>query len=721
MCIRDRLCLDETARGASEYEKLWRKLGLSVDWSLRYSTIDEHCQRTSQKSFIELYKNRRIYRSVEPVIWDTHFETALAQADLDTITRKGQLHDISFTAESGENLIISTTRPELLPACVSLYCNSKDKRYQHLIGTNVTVPLFNHKVTIRIDDEVDIEYGTGLMMVCTFGDSEDVHRWKRDDLELRTCIEPNGKMSELAGKYHGMTTIECRKNIINDLKENDFYKGTKVVEQAVSIAERSETPVEYIMAPHWFIKVMDLKDELLSRSDQLNWHPDFMKVRLDQWIEGLKFDWNITRQRFYGVPFPVWYCKSCEYVVLPNIGDLPIDPTENNCPLSKCPDCGSEEFQADEDVMDTWMTSSLTPLINANWANSNNRKGEITLHPMDVRVQAYEIIRTWLFYTVVKSHLHENDIPWKDVMISGWGLNEQGKKISKRDLDKYTDKEGFNRYNPYSVIEKYGADALRHWATNAHLGHNLKYSEKDIRAGRKIVVKLWNSARYCVMQLENFSPNDHTPEFLTRSLEDKWIISELHKTILEVSDNLDSYNYGAAKTALERFFWDRYCDNYLEFIKDKFWNPERYSESELNSTRSTLWESLRVVISLFAPFLPFVTEEIYQRVFREHETAVSLHISGWPISKSEYMIEVPEIEFVKEILDGSRKLRSKFGIPQTKQINAITFEADDKDHEHINNLRFLILGVVRAKDVSFLPHAGDTETIHDGIKIGITQ
>jgi len=458
------LCLQVTAEGIKQYEELWRALGLSVDWRLRYSTIDEHCRRTAQKSFIELYQMGRIYRSNEPVLWDTHFETALAQADLESLERKGKLHQVSFPRNGGSPLVIATTRPELIPACVALYCNPDDARYKEIVGKSATVPLSDRDVPIKADPDVSTEFGTGLMMVCTFGDGEDVRRWKRDGLDTRLCISPNGKMTELAGPYAGLTVDETRKKIVGDLQTAGLLGTNTAVDQVVSVSERSGVPVEFIMAPQWFIKMLDLKDEFLKRSAELRWFPEWMKTRLDQWVEGLKYDWNIARQRFYGVPFPVWFCANCNEVVLASEASLPVDPLEDACPASACPKCGGNEFRGDPDVMDTWMTSSLSPLINANWAGSPDRLGSMKLYPMTVRVQAFEIIRTWLFYTMAKSHFHTNSLPWRDVMISGWGLNENGRKISKRDLEQFTDASGYNRYDPYAVIRKFGADAVRFWA-----------------------------------------------------------------------------------------------------------------------------------------------------------------------------------------------------------------------------------------------------------------
>jgi valyl-tRNA synthetase len=339
------LCLQVTSQGIAQYEQLWRALGLSVDWRLRYSTIDEHCHRTAQKSFLELYRTGRIYRSNEPVLWDIHFETALAQADLESTERKSKLHEVMFRTTSGVPLVIATTRPELIPACVALYCNPKDPRYKELIGKFATVPLFNREVPIMADQDVSTYFGTGLMMVCTFGDGEDVRRWKRDHLDIRLCIRPDGKMSELAGPYESLTIDEARKRILADLQSAGLHRGSTPLDQIVSVSERSGVPVEFVMAPQWFVKLLDLKSKLSARSGELRWFPEWMKVRLEHWIEGLKYDWNISRQRFYGVPFPVWFCANCNEVILANPGTLPIDPLEDPCPVSTCPNYGNKDLR----------------------------------------------------------------------------------------------------------------------------------------------------------------------------------------------------------------------------------------------------------------------------------------------------------------------------------------------------------------------------------------
>ncbi len=716
------LCLEETRKGAAHYEDLWRALGLSVDWSLRYSTIDEHCRRTAQKSFLDLFRKGRVYRSDEPVLWDTHFETALAQADLETLSRKGRLNDIAFKAPDGTELIISTTRPELIPACVALYCHPEDERYTHLVGGTAVVPLSGgREVPILTDPEVKLDFGTGLMMVCTFGDGEDVKKWKRDGLDLRLCIDPRGEMTELAGDFAGLPVTAARKRILKALQETGEFKGAKNTEQNVSIAERSGMPVEFNMAPQWFIRVLDAKERWLKRSADLNWHPEYMKVRLDHWIEGLKYDWNISRQRFYGVPFPLWFCAKCEHPTLADEDSLPVDPLEDPCPASACAECGHTEFRGEPDVMDTWMTSSLTPLINANWAGTEGRAGTMDLHPMSVRVQAFEIIRTWLFYTLVKSDIHHDTVPWTDVMISGWGLNEQGKKISKSSLEKFTDKKtGYNRYEPYAVIRKYGADALRYWAAGSNLGTDTRYNEKDVRAGRKLVVKLWNAARFAMMQMDGFDPDAPRPAFADRTPEDRWLLASLNRILPDVETAFEGFQYGPARELTDRFFWATFCDDYLEMVKDRFWNPDRYPESARESARATLWEALRTVLSLYAPFLPFTTEELYQQIYRPYEGTVSLHVAGWPEVDAARVVDVPEMDVVGGILRAVRAARTEQRVSQTRQLASLTIDmggASDDLQGTIRAMQASVQAVSRAVEVVYGAAEGECEL--DGVSVGI--
>jgi valyl-tRNA synthetase len=714
------LCLEETRKGAAQYEQLWRSLGLSVDWRLRYSTIDDHCRKTAQTSFIDLFKKDRIYRSSEPVLWDPQLETALAQADLETIERKSELHEIVFSSQDGAPLLISTTRPELLAGCVALYCNAEDDRYKALIGGEAMVPLFGHRVPIRADSDVLPDFGTGLMMVCTFGDSDDVKRWKRDGLSLRPCIGPDGRMTQIAGKFAGLSTEQARRKVVGELKEAGLLTKSEQIEQNVAVSERSGAPVEFVITQQWFIRVLDLQDALLKRSAELRWSPEWMKTRLDDWIRGLKYDWNISRQRFYGVPFPVWYCEACNQPVIAPEDSLPVDPLESPAPVPNCPACDGAQFRGDPDVMDTWMTSSLSPLINANWVGSPGRIGDMSIYPMSVRVQAFEIIRTWLFYTVLKSHLHTNSLPWSDVMISGWGLNEHGKKISKRDLEKFTDASGFNRYEPYAVVRKYGADSLRYWAAGSQLGNDLRYNESDVKIGRKLVIKLWNAARYCLLQWTNFDPcASHSPAPL-RTIEDRWLIRTLHRAVETATNAFESYNYASAREVTDRLFWDTFCDDYLEMVKARFWTPERYPESARQAAQITMWECFRSILLLYAPFVPFITEHLYQQIYRPVESSASIHVAAWPTVDRALIEDLPEMNLLSAVLRAVRTIRSNRRISQTRSLATLVLDTERLAPEvdsQIRSLESSLQAVARVRQVCYSPAQEPTDI--DGFSIDL--
>ena len=711
-----KLCIEETQQGGKAYEELWRAMGLSVDWSLRYSTIDDRCRHTAQKSFLDLYNKELIKRENEPVLWDTHFETSLAQADLETLERKGKLYDIRFDDGAGNPLVISTTRPELIPCCVGLFFNPDDERYRHLIGKKAVVPLFDIEVPVLTSEDVEKDFGTGLMMCCTFGDGEDVKKWKENKLETRICITPDGKMTDLAGPYAGKQIVEARANIVKDLKEQDLVLDEKNVTQNVSIGERSETPVEFVMAPQWFIKVMDHKEALLKRAKELKWFPDWMQVRLEHWIEGLKYDWNVSRQRFYGVPFPVWYVEETGDVIVADEADLPVDPTEDSPPAWALEKYKGMTIVPETDVMDTWMTSSLSPQINCNWAGREDQSGDMGLFPMSLRVQAFEIIRTWLFYTLIKADYHNDSLPWKEVMISGWGLNEQGKKISKRDLEQFTDENGYNRYDPYSLVRKYGADSIRYWAASSKLGMNLKFYEKEVKDGKKIVTKLWNVARMTFMYMDDFDPAKDNVPFADRTIEDQWVSAELNNVVKEVTQSFDVYDYATAKERIHKFFWITFCDRYLELIKARFWENSEWSDEARRSAQTTLYESLRKLLMLLAPFMPYVTEELYQKANRFGEEHVSLHVSPWVNAQDDMAFDKDyEMSLILDVFSLNRKIRSEQQVSMGAFLETLTIAKDDGDAKLASALEELELSLksaARAQNIKYIDGnaSNDNET-----------
>jgi valyl-tRNA synthetase len=654
------LCLAETQRTAQRYEDLWRRLGLSLDWSLRYSTIDARCQRTAQTSFIALHEAGYLRQAQDPILWCPEDRTSLAQADVEDLERTSRLHTIRFGGD--RDLEIATTRPELLPACVALYHHPADSRYTGL--TSAFVPLFGYEVPVLADEDVSQEYGTGLMMVCTFGDGEDVLRWRRDHLALRLVVEPDGRLGELAGAFAGLSVTQARTAIVKALDGAGLLVSSVPVRQVVGVHERCQTPVEFQIRPQWFIAVREHSDRFRARAAELEWIPAFMRRRLEDWIDGLKWDWNITRQRRYGVPFPVWFCRSCAAPVLARLEDLPVDPLTDKPPVTACPSCGSTDLAGDPDVMDTWMTSSLTPQINDGWALGGT---DPALAPMSMRVQAFEIIRTWLFYSVVQSELLFGRVPWRTALISGWGLSEQGKKLSKRDLDRSTGADGYNRYVPDDVMAKYGADALRLWATRGRIGTDLRYNEKDVRTGRKFAVKLWNVGRFLSMNLGDFDPA-RVPAPQERHIVDRWVLSHLADAVAETTAAFEAHDYMQAHQAASRMFWSVYCDRYIEMVKDR---------ADEAGARWTLWESFRVLLGLFAPFAPFLTEHMYQRFYRQHEDAVSLHLTRWPVADPSWVSDRSAVDQLAVILDATRVLRSAERLGNSARLSQLILQAHD--------------------------------------------
>jgi valyl-tRNA synthetase len=584
---------------------------------------------------------------------------------LDDLEQDTFLNYVAFTFEDGKEALIATTRPELLGACVALYANSNDPRYKAYIGKQATVPLFGHTVPVLADDEVQMEFGTGLMMVCTWGDAEDVSRWKRDKLPVRAIISKKGILTDLSGPYKGLSIKGARKKVIEDLKAKGLLKKQEAIKNVCNVHERCGTIAEFVITPQWFIEVVSHAKDWVKRGEEVQWFPQFMKTKYDAWVEGLKWDWCISRQRYYGVPFPVWHCVSCGKVVLPEDKDLPVQPAEDMNKAPACQACGGKDLKPEEDVMDTWMTSSLTPLINAYWQYPSPHNLMEKIYPMSLRVQAFEIIRTWLFYTIVKSHYHTDSLPWRQVMISGWGLDTEGRKISKS-LGNFVE--------PETILEKYSADALRYWTAGASLGQNLRYSEEEVKVGKKTVTKLWNAAKFCLIYLQGYV---HNPEMSVSELDptDRWFLGELQKTITAYSAAFDAYEYSKAKDVLSSFFWQTFCDNYLELIK-----PRARAMTEGKPSPSlpwTLYTGLLSILKLYAPIMPFVTEEIYQGYFLATEKTKSIHLTSFPTADGRFADANLAKEFTNllDLVSAIRKFKSLHGYSLKRPLQEVIIDA----------------------------------------------
>jgi valyl-tRNA synthetase len=627
-------CLQVGLDAEIEYRELWERLGLSIDWRYSYRTIGTLARKTSQKSFIDLYQKGFAYLKDAPTNWCPECHTALAQADLNDLTRETEFITLDFYIDEGRNLPISTTRPELIPACVAIFVHPDDSRYRDLVGSQAKVPLFGRKVPILTDTGADPKKGTGAVMCCTFGDATDVSWWNVHRLPFIPLIGRDGRLGPAGGILADLTVKEARVKIIQTLREEKLITNTQVILQSVRVHERCDTPVETIVTRQWFIRLLDQREIMIKAGESIHWYPELMQERYRDWVEGLNWDWCISRQRTYGIPFPVWYCQSCGEVILAEESQLPVNPLDST-PLHSCPKCGSEEFSPEEDILDTWATSSMSPQIVGQWLDNPNLYQKV--FPFSLRPQAHEIIRTWAFYTIVKSIDHFNVLPWKDVAISGWGLAGEGfGKISKS--------RAGGPMPPLEMIQKYSADAVRYWAASTGLGKDAVINEEKIQAGARLVIKLWNVARFAERFLvevgENFDPTLFSPA-------DRWILSRLHRLIQRTTTLLLQYDYAAAKNEIEIFFWTELADNYLEMCKQRLYATD---DTTAIGARTCISILLLATIKLFAPFLPFITEAIYHALFAEKEGCPSIHQSNWPEVNSVYLDE--KVESFGEVLLG---------------------------------------------------------------------
>ena len=622
------LCLKVSEETEGQYRDLWQRLGLSIDWRYTYRTIDDNSRRLAQWSFLDLHKKGLAYRQKSPAIWCPECQTAIAQAELNDLERDSTFYTLAFTLEDGTTLPIATTRPELLPACVAVFVHPEDGRFTPYLGQLITTPYTRQSVPLLVDPAAEPDKGTGAVMCCTFGDQADVTWWHTHHLPLIEAIGGDGRLTPAAGPdLAGHTTAEARQIIIGRLRHAGELLAEAKISQHVRTHERCDTPVEYRVVSQWFIRLLDFKDELLAKGEQINWQPTHMKLRYQQWVENLAWDWCISRQRFFGVPFPVWTCASCGATILADQADLPIDPLTDQ-PTHPCPNCQSTDFNPEADVMDTWATSSLSPQIVGQWAFSEGLENQALYeqtYPFSLRPQAHEIIRTWAFYTIAQSWLHFGTLPFKSVAISGWGLAPTGAgKISK---SKQSDVAG-----PLEMIEQYSADAVRYWAASTGLGKDAIINEEKIQAGAKLVTKLWNVARFCAGFLENWQSGVVNGERLSvnGTLADRWLLAHTQQLIERSTKLYEQYDYATAKSEIEHFFWQILADNYLEMAKLRLYEG---GESSVGA-RYALYHALLTTLKLLAPILPYVTEQIYQGLFAEKEGPGSIHTSVWPVGNA---------------------------------------------------------------------------------------
>ncbi len=672
-----KLCLDFLKTERPEFIQDWKNIGISSDFDIFYSTIDDHSRKISQWSFLDLYKKNRIYRKDAPAMWCPNCQTGVAQVEVQDKEQDSTFNDILFKV-GGKDLVVATTRPELLPACAAIFYHPTDKRFKSLKGKMAKVPLFDFEVPIMEDARVDPKKGTGIVMCCTFGDQTDMEWQKAYNLPIRMAITSDGRMSDLAGKYQGLKLKETRKKIIEDLKKANLIKGQKPIKHAVNVHERCGVEIEFIKSKQWFVRYLDLKKDLLKWGAEMDWYPLKMKNRYDNWVKGLQWDWLISNQRHFGVAFPVWYCGDCDEVIFAEESKLPVDPLKDKAPRSKCPKCKSSNIIPEKDVLNTWFTSSMTPQIAIQLMPKNLQK---KLFPMDLRSHAHDIITFWLFNTVLKSQLHFGKNPWKKITISGF-VTKNKEKMSKS--------KG-NIVKPQDVMEQYGADALRFWAASSKLGEDSNYQEKDLVTGRKFVNKLKNATRFVFMNLEG---KPKKPKNLEKI--DELFLNRLQMIVNSSTASFENYDHSRAKLEIENFFWKLFCDNYLEIVKKRIYQGKN---EEKISAQYTLYQSLLTILKLIAPIMPFVTEEIYQEYFRKYEKIKSIHISDWPKSSEASPEKASNWKLLEIILSMISEVRQKKSEAKKSMNSECKVTLDKRDLNKLGDLVQVIKDVMNIQEL----------------------
>jgi valyl-tRNA synthetase len=622
-------CTRLTVEDEKAFEELWRYLGLSVDWSKTYATIGKRARRVSQKSFLRLVRRGLAYQVEAPTLWDVDFRTAVAQAELEDREIPGAYHRVRFHGPDGAPVEVETTRPELIPACVALVAHPDDERYQRLFGREAVTPLFGVRVPVKAHPLADPAKGSGVAMICTFGDITDVTWWRELNLPVRAVIQADGTLRPVPWGSAGWesTDIEraqsaydqlarqsaskARARIVELLKQaGDLVGEPRSITHAVKFFEKGDRPLEIVTSRQWFVKTIAFREQLLARGRELKWHPPYMQARYENWVNGLNGDWCISRQRFFGVPFPVWYPLDAagkmdhEHPILPSEDRLPLDPSTD------APDGYDARqrdlpggFAGDPDVMDTWATSSLSPQIASGWEDDPDLFSRV--FPMDLRPQAHDIIRTWLFATILRSHLEHDSLPWANAAISGWVLDPGRKKMSKS--------KG-NVITPKDLLQEHGSDGVRYWAASGRPGADTAFDAGQMRVGRRLAIKLLNAAKFALSSSEGRGE-------ISAAL-DRGMLTNVARLITDATHDLDDYNYTRVLERTESLFWF-FCDNYLELVKGRRYGDQGSAGAASANTAMRL--ALSVLLRLFAPFLPFVTEEIWSWW---HDG--SIHRAPWP-------------------------------------------------------------------------------------------
>lgn len=724
----------------------WKTLGMSCDFDLRYSTIDKHSQKISQESFLELVEKGLIERRKGPVMWDRQFQTAIAQAELEDVNRKAYLNYVKAKIEGTEStyMIYATTRPELCFAVVGMsieetgdyvkllvkvkdkeehwICGAKTyeekfKEFKYkiiekfkgssLIGQKVKIPVCEKVVVVSHDIAVKADFGTGIAYFCTYGGLEDIEWASRHNVTPIELLSTYGKLSKLGGKYEGLLAEDARKQIISDMETSNILIKKEQKEQVVNVGERSGVEVEFIVSNQWYVKYLDKKEYFLETSEKFNWTPPHMKSRIDNWILGLNWDWGFSRQRHFGIPIPAWICKNCSKIHYPTKEMLPIDPVLDKLHTSKC-NCGSSELVGESDVFDTWFTSASSAVIASKLVNDEKLFKKI--FPMTLRPQGHDIINFWLFYSMAKNNLQYGINPFRDVNISGWVLAADGTKMSKS--------KG-NTIAPQDVVSKFSNDSIRFAAGSTKLGFDIPYQEKEVKTGFAVANKIYNANKFASMMLAEFK-RESDKEIKGENLRsiDRYILARLHETIDNATKAFEVYDYAKAKSEFEQFFMTEVADNYIEIVKNRLWKPEVAGADETKKAQIALYEVLYNSLKGLAPFMPYITEDVYQNFYKRFEEEKSVHLTSWPKTNKKLIDEelILNGNGFLAVVSAVRKYKSEKQQSMKTEISELKIDCSKDVREFIENSIFDMKAVTGAHKVTFSKEC-DTVTENNEVRI----
>lgn len=718
-----------------EFIQDWKNIGISADFdNLKYSTIDDESRKISQQSFLDLYEKGFIEQREGPVPWDRKFCTAIAQAELEDKEREAYLNYVKAKIVGTENtyVIYATTRPELCFGVVGMSVEDKGEYVklkvgneywiagaatylekfekfdyeivetltgQDIIGQKVIIPVVNREVEISHDIAVEADFGTGIAYFCTYGGLEDKEWVSRHKVEPIAVLNIYGKMNDICGKYSGLLAEKAREEIISDMEHSGEIIQKEKKKQIVNVGERSGVEVEYIVTKQWYCKYLDKKEHFFETTQKFDWKPEFMKKRLENWVEGLNWDWGFSRQRHFGIPIPAWICEDCGKIHLAKSEQLPVDPTRDKCEEGKCSKCGGE-IKGESDVLDTWFTSaSSTQLALRNVKNEELRN---KMFPMDLRPQAHDIINFWLFYSMAKSNLLHDKNPFNTVCVSGWLLDPNGKKMSKS--------KG-NGIEPQEVSAKYSNDSLRFMAGTSKLGQDLNYQEKEVKTGFAVANKIFNANKFASMLLENFSKEDREFKAEELRLIDRWVLAKLQNVIKKATYAFENYDYSVARSAFEGFFMRDIADNYIEIVKQRLWKPDEIGLEETRKAQKALYCVLYNSMKGLAPIMPFITEEVFQNFYSKFEEEKSIHLTSWP-KVDDNLIEENLVQlgdkFV-EIVAQVRRFKAEKQISMKEELNKIEITCSNELKEFIEDSISDLKSVTSAKEIMF--NEGEFEVI----------